>query len=110
MDKMDEVQAIFWREWKSKLEEQKRLSDYAKQLENIIPGVETSRFLSGDIRYIEDAVLQFVDSVKLEKKHILKDAVKLGDAYGLDCKKVIFPCLSMHRLPLSLDHFSIYSY
>ena len=88
IDKLDKVQSTFWREWKLKLEEQKRLADHSRVLEKIIPGVETTRFLSGDFAYIKSVVLSLIESVKLEKKHILKDVLKLADTYGLNHTEV----------------------
>ena len=52
-NKIDEVQSSFWREWKLKLEEKKCVADHSRLLEQVIPGVETARFFSGDISYIE---------------------------------------------------------
>lgn len=95
------MQSTFWREWKAKLEEQKQLADQARALKQIIPGIEAARFLSGDIDYIKKVVLSFVDSVKLEKKHILKEAVKLADTYGLQRNEVTL------SLPPSSFFFSI---
>ncbi|XP_073099912.1 MAG2-interacting protein 2 [Elaeis guineensis] len=89
IDQIDKVQSTFWREWKTKLEEQKRLADQARELEQIIPEVETARFLSGDVNYIRNVVYSFIDSVKMEKKHILKEAVKLADTYGLNRTEVL---------------------
>ncbi|KAK1318871.1 hypothetical protein QJS10_CPB04g01968 [Acorus calamus] len=83
MDQIGKAQSTFWKEWKTKLEEQIRSADQARSLEKIIPGVNTARFLSGDVDYIKTVVWSFIDSVKLEKKFILKEAVNLADAYGL---------------------------
>ncbi|KAL7183536.1 hypothetical protein ACSBR2_025854 [Camellia fascicularis] len=94
LDKIDRAQSSFWRDWKLKLEEQKRVADHSRVLEQIIPGVETTRFLSGDINYIESVVFSFIESVKLEKKHILKDVLKLASTYGLNCTKVLLQYLS----------------
>ncbi|WOK95367.1 MAG2-interacting protein 2 [Canna indica] len=88
-DHIDKVQSTFWREWKTKLEEQKRLAEQARELEQIIPGIESARFLSRDMEYIKSALFSFIDSIKLEKKHILKEAVTLADAYGLDRMEVL---------------------
>ncbi|KAL3524435.1 hypothetical protein ACH5RR_017269 [Cinchona calisaya] len=93
-DELDKAQSAFWREWKVKLEEQKRAADHARVLEQIIPGVETARFLSGDTDYIENAVFSLIESVKQEKKHILKDVSKLAHTYGLDHTKVLLHYMS----------------
>ena len=87
-DKFDKVKSTFWREWKLKLEDQKRVTDHCRALEKIIPGVDTARFLSRDSNYIGSVVLPLIDSVKLEKKHILKDILKLADGYGLNRAEV----------------------
>lgn len=87
-DELDKAQSAFWREWKLKLEEQKRVADHSRVLEQIIPGVETARFLSGDTDYIESVVFSLIESVKLEKRHILKDVRKLAHTYSLDQTKV----------------------
>lgn len=71
-----------------KLEDQKRVADHTRVLEKVIPGVETARFLSGDINYMESAVFSLVESVKLEKQQILKDVLELASTYGLDQTKV----------------------
>ncbi|MED6209594.1 hypothetical protein PIB30_056253 [Stylosanthes scabra] len=92
--KLGKVQSSFWREWKVKLEEQKRLTDHSRALQKIIPGVETERFLSGDSIYIENEVLNLIESVKMEKKHILKDILKLADTYGLNSTEVLLQYLS----------------
>ena len=88
IDKIGKAQSSFWREWKLKLEEQKRLADHSRSLEKIIPGVEMERFLSGDSLYIDSVVLSLIESVKFEKKHILKDILKLAGTYGLNCSEV----------------------
>lgn len=88
------MQSSFWREWKLKLEEQKLMADRSRALEKIIPGVDTARFLSGDIKYIESVLLSLIESVKLEKKHILKDILKLAHTYGLNQTKV---CIFANR-------------
>ncbi|XP_077245639.1 MAG2-interacting protein 2-like isoform X2 [Tasmannia lanceolata] len=89
IERMDKVQPTFWRQWKSKLEEQKRLADQAMALEQIIPGVETARFLSGDRSYIESVVFSLIDSAKLQKKSILKEMLNLANTYGLNCNEVL---------------------
>ncbi|KAM1126998.1 hypothetical protein ACFX2B_041600 [Malus domestica] len=94
IDKFDKVQSTFWREWKLKLEDQKRVADRCRVLEKIIPGVDTARFLSRDFKYIESVVLPLIDSVKLEKKHILKDVLTLADEYGLNRAQVFVRYLS----------------
>lgn len=88
MNKIDKVQSTFWREWKLKLEEKKCAADRSRVLEQIIPGVETARFLSGDVNYIKSVVFTLIDSVKLEKKQILKDLLQLADTYGLNRAEV----------------------
>ncbi|KAL6127522.1 hypothetical protein ACLB2K_070887 [Fragaria x ananassa] len=93
-DKFDKEKSTFWREWKLKLEDQKRVTDHCRALEKIIPGVDTARFLSRDSNYIGSVVLPLIDSVKLEKKHILKDILKLADGYGLNRAEVLLRYLS----------------
>lgn len=88
IDKLGKVQSSFWKEWKLKLEEQKHLTEHSRALEKIIPGVETERFLSRDSIYIENVIISLIESVKLEKKHILKDILKLADTYDLNCTEV----------------------
>lgn len=94
INNIDSVQSTFWRDWKLKLEEQKRVADHSRVLEQIIPGVEIARFLSGDFNYIESVVFSLVESVKLEKKCVLKDALKLADTYGLNHTEVLQRYLS----------------
>ncbi|XP_027353280.1 MAG2-interacting protein 2 isoform X1 [Abrus precatorius] len=94
IDKLGKVQSSFWREWKLKLEEQKRLTEHSRALEKIIPGVETERFLSGDSIYIENVIVSLIESVKFEKKQILKDILKLADTYDLNCTEVLLRYLS----------------
>ncbi|PON72010.1 Sec39 domain containing protein [Parasponia andersonii] len=94
INKIDEVQSSFWREWKRKLEEQKFVADRSRALEKIIPWVDTAQFLSGDIKYIESVFQSLFESVKLEKKHTLKDILKLADTYGLNRTKVLLQYLS----------------
>ncbi|XP_072965166.1 MAG2-interacting protein 2 isoform X1 [Typha angustifolia] len=101
VDHMNQVQNTFWKEWKTKLELQKQLADQARALEQVMPGTETARFLSGDIDYIRSSVFSFIDSVKLEKKHILKEAVKLADTYGFQRTEVLlrfFSCALVSEL------------
>ncbi|KZV17213.1 hypothetical protein F511_04014 [Dorcoceras hygrometricum] len=86
---VQEAQSTFWNEWRVKLEQQKHLADESRVLEKIIPGVETSRFFSGDVDYIQGTVFSLIDSVKLEKKHILKDALILAHTYGLEHNKLL---------------------
>ncbi|KAI3924574.1 hypothetical protein MKX01_038014 [Papaver californicum] len=89
-DTMDgNVQSTFWREWKSKLEAQKLFADQSKNLEKIMPGVDTARFLSGDNKYIENVVFSLIDGVKMEKKPTLKEVLKLAGTYGLNCSEVL---------------------
>lgn len=85
---MHKAQSSFWKEWKVKLEEQKRVADKSRVLEQIIPGVETSRVLSGDMEYMNRVVFSLIDSVKLEKKQVIKDVLELARTYGLDHTKV----------------------
>ncbi|KAJ3672600.1 hypothetical protein LUZ60_007321 [Juncus effusus] len=90
MDEMEEKQNTFWKEWKAKLEEEKRVTEQTRALQQIIPDIEASRFLSGDKNYIKNVIFSFVDSVKREKKqHVLKQAVKLADSYGLQRTEVL---------------------
>ncbi|XP_019416845.1 PREDICTED: MAG2-interacting protein 2 isoform X1 [Lupinus angustifolius] len=89
IDKLGKVQSSFWREWKLKLEEQKRLTEHSRALEKIIPGVETERFLSGDSIYIKNVVISLIESIEFEKKHILKDILKLADTYDLSYTEVL---------------------
>ncbi|XXG76139.1 hypothetical protein AAC387_Pa08g0559 [Persea americana] len=65
-----------------------------RDLEQIIPGVDTTRFLSGDFDYIQSAVFTFIDSTKLEKKPILKQALKLADTYSLKHSEVLLRFLA----------------
>ena len=96
LDQIDMANTTFWREWKSKLEEEKQLADQARMLKQILPDIDTSRFLSGDVNYIKRVVYSFVGSVKLEKKHILKEAVRIAETYDLQ------------RTEVSLTHLSLY--
>lgn len=57
-------------------------------LEQIIPGVDTARFLSGDINYIRSTVFSLIDSLKFEKKRILKDLLELSHTHGLSQAEV----------------------
>ncbi|KAK4480525.1 hypothetical protein RD792_013601 [Penstemon davidsonii] len=91
---LHEAQSTFWNEWKVKLEQQKHVADKSRVLEKLIPGVETSRFFSGDMEYIQSVVFALIESVKLEKKLILKDALSLAHTYGLDHSKVLLYYLS----------------
>ncbi|KAI5444051.1 hypothetical protein KIW84_012606 [Lathyrus oleraceus] len=63
IDKLGKVQSSFWREWKLKLEEQKRFAEHSRALQKIIPRVETERFLSRDSIYIENVVISRIDVV-----------------------------------------------
>ncbi|XVF51051.1 hypothetical protein PTKIN_Ptkin04bG0153100 [Pterospermum kingtungense] len=94
INKIDEVQSSFWREWKMKLVEKRRVADHSRLLEQIIPGVETARFLSGDVSYIECVVFSLIESLKMEKKHILKDVLNLANTYGLNRAEVILRYLT----------------
>ncbi|KAL3630728.1 hypothetical protein CASFOL_023712 [Castilleja foliolosa] len=89
-----EAQSTFWNEWKVKLEQQKIVADKSRVLEKLIPGVETSRFFSGDMEYIQNVIFSLIESVKVEKKHILKDALVLAHTYGLNRSKVLLYYLS----------------
>ncbi|XP_020594504.1 MAG2-interacting protein 2 isoform X3 [Phalaenopsis equestris] len=86
---IEKVHSTFWREWKTKLEDQKRLADQTRVLEETVPGVDTNRFLSGDIKYIRTVIFSVIDSVKTQKKHNLKEIVKLADTYSLQRSEVI---------------------
>lgn len=94
IEKIDKAQSSFWKEWKLKLEEQKRVADHSRALEKIIPGVETERFFSRDVKYIEGIVDSLIKSVKLEKKSILSDVLKIADTYGLSRTEVLLQFLS----------------
>ncbi|XP_015572661.2 MAG2-interacting protein 2 isoform X1 [Ricinus communis] len=94
INKIDEVQLTFWRQWKLKLEEKRRVAEHSRLLEQIIPAVETGRFLSGDRKYIESVVFSLIDSIKMEKKRIVKDVLKLADTYGLNHTEVLQRYLS----------------
>ncbi|MBA0689875.1 hypothetical protein Goari_007581, partial [Gossypium aridum] len=65
INRIDAVQSSFWREWKLKLEEKKRVTEHSRFLEQIIPGVETTRFLSGDASYIESVIFSLIESLTL---------------------------------------------
>ena len=65
-----------------------RVADHTKVLEELIPGVDTARFLSGDLQYMNSVVMSFIESVKLQRKPILKDVLKLADTYGLNRTEV----------------------
>lgn len=86
---IDIVHSTFWREWKTKLEDQKRLTNQIRVLEKIVPEVDTDRFLSGDIEYIRGVIFSLIDSVKTQKKYILKEVVMLADTYGLQRSEVL---------------------
>lgn len=85
---VQEAQSTFWNDWKVKLEQQKNVADKSMVLEKLIPGVETSRFFSGDMEYIQNVVFSLIESVKTEKKEIFEDALNLAQTYGLDRRKV----------------------
>ncbi|RAL51486.1 hypothetical protein DM860_010988 [Cuscuta australis] len=113
-DRIDKAQSTFWKEWKMKLEDQKRLADHSRVLEQMIPGVEVERFLLGDLDYIESSILSIINSVKREKKYILKDVSSLALTYGLDRCKLILQCLksmfiseawSVHDLVTEVSEF-----
>ncbi|CAN7080553.1 unnamed protein product [Brassica oleracea var. botrytis] len=94
VSRIDKLQSTFWKEWKHKLEEKMHVADRSRVLERIIPGVDTERFLSHDIDYIKAAVFSLIESLKSEKKLILKDVLKLADTYGLKQSEVILRYLS----------------
>lgn len=74
------------------------MADQARMLKNVLPDIDTSRFLSGDANYIKKVVFSFVDSVKLERKHILKEAVKIAENYGLQRTEVSVSLLQKHHM------------
>lgn len=84
MEKANEVQSTFWREWKDKLEGQKQLANQARSLEKLMPGVDSARFLSRDSNYIKNNIFMFIDSAKVEKKPVLKEALALASIYDMD--------------------------
>ncbi|KAL9237446.1 hypothetical protein vseg_011993 [Gypsophila vaccaria] len=94
LEKVDKEQSAFWRGWKLKLEEQKLSADRTKVLEELIPGVETARFLSGDLNYMRNVVMSFIESVKLQKKSILRDLLKIADTYSLNRTEVLLKFLT----------------
>ena len=85
---MNAAQNIFWTEWKAKLEQEKKLTEQTRALEQLMPGVDVVKVLSGDTDYIKSSVFALDDTAKLEKKHVLKDAVKLADMYGFQRTEV----------------------
>ncbi|XP_047324264.1 MAG2-interacting protein 2 [Impatiens glandulifera] len=89
LEKIGGFQSSFWRDWKQKLEEQKRIADHSRVLEQLIPDVDASRFLAKDTNYIETVVCALIDSVKLEKKVTSKDLQKLAYTYDLNLNKVL---------------------
>ncbi|KAL6541474.1 hypothetical protein OROGR_010960 [Orobanche gracilis] len=89
-----EAQSTFWNEWNVKLEQQKIVADKSRVLEKLIPGVETSRFFSGDMEHMQNVVFSLIESVKIEKKCILKDILVLAHTYGLNRSKVLLYYLS----------------
>ncbi|KAH9321071.1 hypothetical protein KI387_015710, partial [Taxus chinensis] len=84
MDEKEEIETTFWKEWRSGIAEQQRLAQQARVLEQMIPGVETRRFLSGDTGYIQKTVFCLIESVKMEKKSILSKGLMLANMYGVD--------------------------
>ncbi|CAA0814472.1 MAG2-interacting protein 2, partial [Striga hermonthica] len=88
------AQSTFWNEWKVKLEQQKTVADKSRVLEKLIPGVDTSRFFSGDREYIQSVIFSLIESVKVEKKSILKDTLVLAHTYCLNHSKVILHYLN----------------
>ncbi|KAK9665193.1 hypothetical protein RND81_14G096400 [Saponaria officinalis] len=94
MEKADKGQSAFWRGWKLKLEEQKLTADRTKLLEELIPGVEIARFLSGDLDYMRSVVMSFIESVKFQKKSILRDLLKVADTYSLNRTEVLLKFLT----------------
>jgi neuroblastoma-amplified sequence len=102
---MNAAQNIFWTEWKAKLEQEKRFTEQTRALEQLMPGVDTARFLSGDADYIKSSIFALVNMVKLEKKHVLQEAVKLADTYGLHRTEVSL-CVSTS---LFVKYFLSYS-
>ncbi|XP_062202645.1 MAG2-interacting protein 2-like [Phragmites australis] len=109
LDQIDMAHTTFWREWKSKLEEEKQLADQARMLKQILPDIDTSRFLSGNANYIKQVVFSFVDSVKQEKKHILKEAIKIAETYGLQRTEVLLRFLSCSLVSEYWDNNDILS-
>ncbi|MQM08521.1 hypothetical protein Taro_041374 [Colocasia esculenta] len=97
IDNDDKAQSAFWTAWRSKLEEQKRLAAQSRKIEDLIPGADASRFLCGDTKYIEEVIFSLVNSVKSEKRHVLKDAIELADTYHVQRAEV--------SLSLSLSYF-----
>jgi neuroblastoma-amplified sequence len=79
-------------------------------LKQILPDIDTSRFLSGDADYIKRVVFSFVDSVKLEKKHILKEAVKIAETYGLQRTEVSLSHIRAYILVFFICKLLIYSF
>lgn len=102
IDRIATVDSKFWRVWKLKLEEQKRMADHSRLLEQVLPGIDVSRSLSGDVSYIEDAVFSLIESIQLEKKHILKKLLLIAQTYSLNHSKVNKNALSVHLNELSI--------
>ncbi|KAK4790120.1 hypothetical protein SAY86_017424 [Trapa natans] len=94
VEQFGKVQSTFWREWKLKLEGQKCVADRTRVLEQIIPGVEAARFLSGDLDYIQDTIFSMLESLKREKKKIFKDLLEVACMYGLDRSEVLLRFLT----------------
>eukprot|EP01018_Ginkgo_biloba_P007103 Gb_24496 [translate_table: standard] len=94
VDDMEKIEITFWTEWRSRIAEQQKLADRARVLEQMIPGVETRRFLSGDTAYIHSIIISLVESVKMEKKSNLSKGLMLANDYGVDRSEVLVRYLS----------------
>ncbi|GLJ28279.1 hypothetical protein SUGI_0555830 [Cryptomeria japonica] len=94
MNEKEEIETTFWKEWRLRIAEQQRLAQQARLLEQMIPGVETRRFLSGDTAYVQNTVFSLIESVKIEKKSILSKGLMLANMYRVDRSEVLIRYLS----------------
>ncbi|KAJ7565349.1 hypothetical protein O6H91_02G056800 [Diphasiastrum complanatum] len=84
-----EMEIDFWTTWRLTYESKLQLMEQMRILEQMIPGVEIGRFISGDEDYIKDMVYLLVESVKPEEPDQLIRTLALAEAYRVDKWQVL---------------------
>lgn len=78
----------FWTEFRSRAAETLKVAEQARKLQQMLPGVDAGRFITGDQEYINERIFSFVETAKTRQEEWLPGLLALAHEYYVDTWQV----------------------
>ncbi|KAG6557446.1 hypothetical protein Mapa_000718 [Marchantia paleacea] len=79
----------FWTEFRSRAAETLKVAEESRKLQQMLPGVDAGRFITGDQEYINERIFSFVETAKTRQEEWLPGLLALAHEYHVDTWQVL---------------------